>query len=65
MRALGPGSVSSFLKTILDVVSVALSIGASAAALLSLAAMVVVANPALLDATAAADLRSQGRPAPA
>ena len=64
MRALGPGSVSSFLKTILDVVFVALSIGAGAAALLSLAAMVVVANPTLLDATAAADLKAQGLSGP-
>jgi hypothetical protein len=64
MRALGPGSVSSFLKAILDVVFVALSIGAGAAVLLSLAAMVVVANPALLDATAAADLRNQGLSGP-
>ena len=64
MRALGPGSVSSFLKTILDVVFAALCIGAGAAALLSLVAIVVVANPALLDATAAADLKAQGLSGP-
>jgi hypothetical protein len=64
MRALGPGSVSSFLKIILDVVFAALCIGAGAAALLSLAAMVVVANPGLLDAAAAANLKTQGLSGP-
>lgn len=60
MRALGPGSVSSFLKIILDVVYAALAIGVGAAALLTLAAGVVQANPGLLDAWAAADLKAQG-----
>ena len=39
MRALGPGSVSSFLKIILDVVFVALWIGLGAVALMMLAAV--------------------------
>jgi hypothetical protein len=64
MRALGPGSLSSFLKIILDVVFVALAIGAGAAALLTLASLAVVADPALLDRTAAADFRAQGLTGP-
>jgi len=39
MRTLGPGSVSSFLKIILDVVYVALWVGVAAAGLSSLAAL--------------------------
>lgn len=60
MRALGPGSVSSFLKIILDVVYAALVIGVGVAVLLTIAAGVVLANPGLLDARAAADLKAQG-----
>ncbi len=49
MRALGPGSVSSLLKIILDVVYVALWIGAGGAvALLGLAALLLSFNPDLL-----------------
>jgi len=48
MRALGPGSVSSFLKIILDVVYVALVIGAIGSALLALAALLFAFNPSLL-----------------
>jgi len=48
MRALGPGSVSSFLKIILDVVFVALVIGVTAAGLLTLAALLFTFNPELL-----------------
>ena len=60
MRALGPGSVSSFLKIILDVVFIALTIGVGVLALLTLAAVAAVADPGLLDARAAADLKLQG-----
>jgi hypothetical protein len=48
MRALGPGSVSSFLKIILDVVYIALVIGAVGTALLALAALLFAFNPSLL-----------------
>lgn len=48
MRALGPGSVSSFLKIILDVVYAALWIGMVAIALMALAAMIFSFNPDLL-----------------
>src|SRR5580692_203020 len=47
MRALGPGSVSSFLKIILDVVFAALWIGLGAVALLLLAALLFSFNPDL------------------
>ena len=48
MRALGPGSVSSFLKIILDVVFVALSVGVSGVGLLMLAALLLSFNPDLI-----------------
>ena len=48
MRALGPGSVSSFLKIILDVVFVALWIGVGVVALLSMAAVLFAVNPDIL-----------------
>lgn len=48
MRALGPGSVSSFLKIILDVVFAALWIGVAAMALLTLAAVLFTLNPEML-----------------
>jgi hypothetical protein len=48
MRALGPGSVSSFLKIILDVVFAALWIGVAILALLTLAALLLSFNPDLL-----------------
>jgi hypothetical protein len=48
MRALGPGSVSSFLKIILDVVFAALWIGIVVVALLTLAALLLSFNPDLL-----------------
>ena len=47
MRALGPGSVSSFLKIILDVVFAALWIALGAVALALLAALVFSFNPDL------------------
>lgn len=47
MRALGPGSVSSFLKIILDVVFVALWIALGAVALALLAALLFSFNPDL------------------
>jgi hypothetical protein len=48
MRALGPGSVSSFLKIILDVVFAALWIGAAILAFITLAALLLSFNPDLL-----------------
>ena len=48
MRALGPGSVSSFLKIILDVVYAALWIGLGAIALVLLASLLFSFNPDLL-----------------
>lgn len=48
MRALGPGSVSSFLKIILDVVFFALWIGIGAVGLMMLAAVLFSFNPELL-----------------
>lgn len=48
MRALGPGSVSSVLKVILDVVYVALWIGVGVLALLSLTAILLSFNPQML-----------------
>jgi hypothetical protein len=48
MRALGPGSVSSFLKIILDVVYVALWITFGVVALMLLAALLFSFNPNLL-----------------
>lgn len=48
MRALGPGSVSSFLKTILDVVFAALWIGIAVLALVTLAALLLSFDPDLL-----------------
>ena len=49
MRALGPGSVSSFLKIILDVVYAALWIGVAAITLMVAAALLFTVNPGLLD----------------
>jgi len=49
MRALGPGSVSSFLKIILDVVYAALWIGVVAVGLMVVAALLFTFNPDLLD----------------
>jgi DUF2975 family protein len=63
MRALGPGSVSSFLKIILDVVFAALWIGIVVLALITLAALLLSFNPDLLGsipfgATEAEDARN-------
>jgi hypothetical protein len=49
MRALGPGSVSSFLKIILDVVYAALWIGVAVVTLMVAAALLFTVNPGLLD----------------
>jgi hypothetical protein len=64
MRALGPGSVSSFLKIILDVVFVALAVSVGVAALLTLVGLALAADPTLLGARVAADLAAQGLAAP-
>ncbi len=52
MRALGPGSVSSFLKIILDVVFVALWVGVGAVGLILLAALLLSFNPDLVGSMA-------------
>jgi hypothetical protein len=48
MRALGPGSVSSFLKIVLDVAYAAVAVGVGLLTLLALAALLFSLNPALL-----------------
>ncbi|OXE35189.1 MAG: hypothetical protein CGW95_15415 [Phenylobacterium zucineum] len=48
MRTLGPGSISSLLKIILDVVYVALWIGVGAVSLITLGAVLLSFNPDLL-----------------
>jgi len=48
MRALGPGSVSSFLKIILDVAQVALSIGLGVVTTLGLAALIFQFDPKIV-----------------
>jgi hypothetical protein len=48
MRALGPGSVSSFLKIILDVVYAVVVVSVGALVLLAVAALLFSVNPALL-----------------
>ena len=48
MRAMGPGSVSSFLKIILDVVFAALWIGIAILAVAALAALLINFNPELV-----------------
>lgn len=48
MRAMGPGSVSSFLKIILDVVFAALWIGIGILAVAALVTLVISANPDLV-----------------
>lgn len=49
MRALGPGSVSSFLKMVLDLVYFVLLAGVAGVALLAFAALLFSVNPALLE----------------
>ena len=56
MRALGPGSVSSFLKIILDVVYAALWIALGAVGLAMLAALLFSFNPDLFPADVSADV---------
>jgi hypothetical protein len=61
MRALGPGSVSSFLKVILDVVRWALMVSMGAVALAILAVLLLSFNPELLGAaTQLGDLHIRG-----
>jgi len=48
MRALGPGSVSSFLKIVLDVVHAALVAGIALASLLAVVGLLFSVNPSLL-----------------
>jgi hypothetical protein len=63
MRALGPGSVSSFLKIILDVVFAALWIGVAILSLLTLAALLLSFNPDLLgDIGLATDAQARNGP---
>lgn len=60
MRALGPGLVSGFLKITLDTVFAALTIGVGVATLMTLASLVALAHPALMDAAASTELKVQG-----
>jgi len=60
MRAMGPGSVSSFLKIILDVVYAVLIIGVGAVGLMMLAAVVFGFNPGLLQGVSASDVGAIG-----
>lgn len=60
MRTLGPGSVSSFLKIILDVVFAALAAGLGLAVIMSIVGAVLISDPTLLDPTVVAELRAQG-----
>jgi hypothetical protein len=60
MRALGPGSVSSFLKIILDVVFIALSISVGVVVMLAIAALVMVIDPALISKKLSVDIADKG-----
>ncbi|MDR3508946.1 MAG: DUF2975 domain-containing protein [Caulobacteraceae bacterium] len=62
MRALGPGSVSSFLKIILDVVYVALWIGAGVTAILALGSLVFDIDPALFGRQLTVRIDASGLP---
>ncbi|NGM51770.1 DUF2975 domain-containing protein [Caulobacter sp. 602-2] len=68
MRALGPGSVSSFLKIILDVSYYALWVWVSFLALVTVLVLLLSFNPdlltSMLPAEAAAELRKYGAGAP-
>jgi hypothetical protein len=64
LRALGPGSVSSFLKIILDVVYLALVAGVVGVSLLAVAGLLFSVNPALLDRVRIADAGEFARHAP-
>ena len=55
MRALGPGSVSSFLKIVLDLVYIGLMVGVAAVGLMAFADLLFTVNPALLDKVEIAD----------
>jgi len=59
MRALGPGSISSFLKFVLDVVYAILCVGVAGSALLVVAALLLSFNPALLDRLTGGEAASQ------
>ena len=59
MRTLGPGSVSSFLKIILDVVFAALAAGLGLMVMLMVASAVITSDPTLLDPSVIAALRAQ------
>ena len=64
MRALGPGSVSSFLKIILDVVYAALWIALGAVGLMILAALLLSFNPDLLPAVRSPEANTLVRSGP-
>jgi hypothetical protein len=64
MRALGPGSVSSFLKIILDVVYALVVAGVAATSLLALAALLLSVNPGLLGNTQLVEAGEIERSAP-
>jgi len=60
MRALGPGSVSSLLKIILDVVFFALWAGIAVLGLVTLAALLLSFDPELLSGIAGREVSSRG-----
>jgi hypothetical protein len=64
MRALGPGSVSSFLKLALDVAYAAMIVGVGAAILLALAAVLFAVNPSLLADARVSDAEAFAQSAP-
>jgi hypothetical protein len=64
MRALGPGSVSSFLKIILDVVFAALWISLGAVGLAVLAALLFSFNPDLFPAVMSSEAATVARKGP-
>lgn len=64
LRALGPGSVSSFLKVILDVVFVGLWVGLGAVTLITLAAVLLAFNPDLLPGAVSAEAGEMARRGP-
>ena len=63
MRALGPGSVSSFLKIILDVVYVAFWVAAIAGLVLTLGVLIFDFNPGLLSKSVHLNLDPKDTPA--
>ena len=64
MRTLGPGSVSSFLKIILDVVYVALWVGVAVVGLSALASLLFDVSPRMFGPMVALELNRAGESGP-